>query len=51
MYQKLFESWRNYTNVLKEYEVEKSESEMYGKSFQDFLDNLPTDEEISQLIK
>jgi DNA polymerase III epsilon subunit-like protein len=48
MYQKLFESWRNYTNVLKEYEVEKSESEMYGKSFQDFLDNLPTDEEISQ---
>lgn len=45
--QKLFENWRSYTNVLKEYEVEKSESEMYGKSFQDFLDNLPA--EISEL--
>lgn len=48
MYQKLFENWRKYASVLKEYEVEKSESEMYGKSFQDFLDNLPTNEEIAQ---
>lgn len=48
MYQKLFENWRKHTTTLKEYEVEKSESEMYGKSFQDFLDNLPTNEEISQ---
>lgn len=47
MYQKLFENWRNF-KALNEYEVEKSESEMYGKSFRDFLDNLPTDQEISQ---
>jgi len=47
MYQKLFENWRNF-QALNEYEVEKSESEMYGKSFQDFLENLPTNEEISE---
>lgn len=45
MYQKLFENWRS---VLKEYEVEPSESEMYGKDFSDFLENLPTEQEISQ---
>ena len=48
MYQKLFENWRKYSSLLKEYEVEPSGSEMYGKSFQDFLDNLPTNEEIAE---
>ena len=48
MYQKLFENWRKYSDLLKEYEVEDIESEAYGKLFQDFLDNLPSNQEISQ---
>lgn len=47
MYQKLFENWRKQVSIIQEYEVEKSESEAYGKTFEDFLGNLPSNEEIA----